>query len=252
MLKRYADFINEGYEDGLDFHEAIVEASDEAVPGTNYSAMCKTDADPDEDYAKMQNELDKYGYTFERIRNHFKGESLVRYVDKHKLDSHNGIIDIYLYKTYEKLGIDPNKYDLGGPGWADNVREDSDELSEAVIRYSYGYHKTKYGILGIEQAGISIYDFIKMALKDILEIIDVEFYKIANGAENYLDIKEFIISEEDRLIIMTGDLSEEIEKHNNSISNEELQNSFINLLSKYHLDDYDITKDTLIVYGDFK
>lgn len=32
------------------------------------------------------------------------------------------------------------------------------------------------------------------------------------------------------------------------ISNEELQDAFINKLNSYHLDDFDKTKDTLIVY----
>jgi hypothetical protein len=33
-----------------------------------------------------------------------------------------------------------------------------------------------------------------------------------------------------------------------TISNEELQDAFINKLNSYHLDDFDKTKDTLIVY----
>ena len=63
-----------------------------------------------------------------------------------------------------------------------------------------------------------------------------------------INMEDFLINNDERILIMTKDICDELTKHNITISNEELQDAFINKLNSYHLDDFDKTKDTLIVY----
>lgn len=245
MLKRYIEFIKENYDDALDFHEALRESTSD-LGDFSFSSMYKENHhnSPDEDYEEIQEEMNKYGFTFDKIREKFKGNSILNYVKRHNLDSIGGMTDIYLYKTYEKLGLDKNLITLGGSGWAEYVFEHDLEQPEAVIRYGYGYHKTEYGQIAIEQAGLDVKRFISLAIKGILT---TELDDVFKGLE-IINMEDFLINDDERILIMTQDICDELTKHNIIISNEELQDAFINKLSNYHLDDFDKTKDTLIVY----
>lgn len=218
MIKKYNEFISESDSFKLDtdykdynLQDAINEIGYEY--GSSYSDMSKTNNDPDEDFEKFQSELDRAGFTIEKIREENTNEELIKLYGV--LDDVNGLIDLYFYKLFEKIGIDKNIVSLGGPGWEDfSVSEE-----EAFIRYSYGYHKTKYGLLSIESFS-SVEDFKKQALSYLSEYIendlssiildklyDRKFRELTGiSTFNFLKISNYSISEEDRLIIFLNEV----------------------------------------------
>jgi hypothetical protein len=269
MIKKYNNFIRESnWYKGLEIQEIIDKIGSEY--GIYYSELCKTNKDPEKDFENFQKKLDETGWTISKIRREHTDDELISLY--RALDSVNGLVDIYFFFLFKKLGLE-NIVSLGGSGWEDyNVVED-----EAFIRYSYGYHNTKYGLLAILNFG-TIDDFIKQAisyLQDYLYSGDLSInllviynkkggFRELTGESSWdiINIKEYSISEEDRLIIFTkeiadflngfplkggtGTLSDVLK-----IDSEDISMQISKFLEKMNLD-IDFTGKELIIWSEFK
>jgi hypothetical protein len=207
-LKRYKDFIKESVnfsEERDRFSDVVREdLNDEMIVGArSYSDVCKKDGDPDKDFNEMQDFMDSKGFTIEKIKEIFSapGGSIVDTYNQ--LDSISATVDVYFYKLFEKLGLDNRIVSLGGSGWCDWK---IGELDEAFIRYSYGYHNTKYGQLMIKESGRTEEAFIQDAISYLEEYISDEFNTILSSVYRnkydvslYSDIRDWI-SQDDFMI----------------------------------------------------
>ena len=227
-----------------DFEESVIAMSD-FYPGW-FSDMCKRkDANPEADYQEMQNLINKKGWDFESIKNLFSEESN-KLVDKDfdgwfnsygQIGSQNGHCDVYLYFTAKKLGLNANDIiSLGGDGWASYAEGD-----EMYIRYRYGYHQTKYGQLMLEQIGYTVEQFREEALvylqQDIKEnwsnmisssvmsngvinkvpvrrsdLGDNTIKNLTSFLRSSIQIEDFTLVEDDRMIIYTNEMADAINK----------------------------------------
>jgi hypothetical protein len=101
------------------------------------------------------------------------------------LDSQGAIQDVYLYKLFEKLGLNTNIVKLGGDGWGDiDGWENGGDYSEAFIRYKYGYHQTEYGKLWMKQCQIDEDWLREESMGDLQKYIEDEFASICSKILN--------------------------------------------------------------------
>ena len=108
-------------------------------------------------------------------------------IDSH-LDTVSGSIDVYLYFLNEKLNLNTEVI-LGG--------EIELSAEEYIIKYAYGYHKTKYGQMFLKQKGMTNEEFMDGALDSVKEYFDQYFsgnllhnIRIALGESDWWDAKE--------------------------------------------------------------
>lgn len=273
MIKRYKNFISESV-DSFEkkqeielFRDRFYTAILEIEEGTSFSVLCKRrNADPYSDYSNMQKEMDDLGFSLTTIKNLFSDEfnelsglDIFEFISQRSLDGISGNVDIYLYYTIEKLGLDKNRYELGGYGWSSIIDDTNiDSIDESIIRYGYGYHKTKYGKLMLENCGISEDTFkrnVHLGLsKEIINnwssiFITEPWTRYNYENKSYYKMEKFVIIEEDRFIIFTKKLSDAIiEESDEPITQEEVTESFVNFLESYDFHDYDVTRDELIIY----
>ena len=199
------------------------------------------------------------------------------------LDSQGAIQDVYLYKLFEKLGLNTNIVKLGGDGWGDiDGWENGGDYSEAFIRYRYGYHQTEYGKLWMKQCQIDEEWLKEEAMSDLQKYIEEEFPSICSRifyskidskkSRSFEDQKEindirsklrefklddFSIIEEDRIIINIDKLCLEILKLNGQsevkYSDIEVATAeFIKRMEGFSLDIELTDTDDLIIWGRFK
>jgi hypothetical protein len=176
-----------------------------------------------EDFQEVIGELRNKGVSVDKIddmNDPFKSD----------LDSQNGHTDVYLYFLFKELGLNKNFISLGGEGWG-NYNE-GDEL---WIRYKYGYHQTKYGQMMLDQIGYTTEKFKEEALAYLQQYIEDYWeeslirslektlskqsggrtYPLSTPLRNLLtgmNIKEYTLVEEDRMIIFTNEISSLINK----------------------------------------
>ena len=146
------------------------------------------------------------------------------------LDAHNGHTDVYLYFLFKELGLNKNFISLGGEGWAGY-----NEGDELWIRYKYGYHQTKYGQMMLNQIGYTVDKFKEEALlylqqyikdyweESLIRCLEETLAKQSGGIKYPIskplkgllagmDIKEYTLVEEDRMIIFTNEIASVINK----------------------------------------
>jgi hypothetical protein len=181
------------------------------------------------------------------------------------LDQQNGHCDIYLYFTFKQLGLNKDFIELGGEGWATH-----DEPEEVMIRYRYGYHQTKYGQMMLKQAGYTPEEFREKALDNLQDYISDEWksslyqflkdnkelqYDDLNNLSrfvNTMDLDNFSIIEDDRMIIYSKEISNELNKFfTNMVNEEDILSVFTKLLSIFGLD-IDFTGNEIIINSKFK
>ena len=223
-LKRYRDFIKESVnisEERDRFTDVVrEELNDEMTVGArSYSDVCKKDGDPDKDFNEMQDLMNSKGFTIEKIKEIFSEENTI--VDVYnQLDCISATVDVYFYKLFEKLGLDNSIVSLGGSGWCDWK---IGELDEAFIRYSYGYHNTKYGQLMIKESGRTEQNFIQDAISYLEVYISNEFESILTSTyrtkydismysniRDYINQEDFMIRDDERFSINIIDLCDEL------------------------------------------
>ena len=194
--------------------EDFAESIKNCAVGRSYSDLCKTKQDPDKDFEQIQKEIeDDCGWNMQSIKNLFSPEidaltfqQFQDFINSYDLDRNNGMTDIYLYKLSEKLGENSELVELGGGGWCEYVTDDE----EILIRYSYGYHHTKYGELMLKQIGLSKENFIEQSLEKLRVQIIEDLEELQQ-----IDIDDFFIVDFDRLVINLDDLLDQ--NHNYGI-----------------------------------
>ena len=289
-IKKYIDFINESVYNKVnislvdnliknnnttklqnlreDFYESLEEMLDE-FRTSYFSNLCKKEnAIPEQDYSEMQNILDIKGWDFESIKNIFKPEvneilhsDFFNWVSGHNLDNKTGYCDVYLYFTAKNLGLDENRIYLGGEGWA--TYDDKDEI---WIRYKYGYHQTRYGKLYLQQIGCTIEQFEKIAIDYLQEDLEENWDNILNKIEidktdsiikrdfinKNIDIKDFSVVEEERMVIYCKNIADKFNSSFNSrITGEDISNLFFKYL-EWLPHDAELIEDDLIIWGNFE
>lgn len=141
-----------------------------------FSNLASSNGDPNSDFDEMQRIIDKTGFTLDIIKKLFSkkvcqltSEYFPYFIHQNQLDVINGYVDVYLYMINEKLeisrmtGVD-HKIDLGGQGF-----DKSMDAQEWIIKYAYGYHKTPYGQLFINQLGLTPDQFVEYTFMNIKE-----------------------------------------------------------------------------------
>ena len=267
-----------------DFEESVIAMSD-FYPGW-FSDMCKrTDANPEADYQEMQNLLNKKGWDFESIKNLFSEEAN-KLVDKDfdgwfnsygQIGSQNGHCDVYLYFTAKKLGLNANDIiSLGGDGWASYAEGD-----EMYIRYRYGYHQTKYGQLMLDQIGYTVEQFREEALVYLQQDIKdnwgemISSSVMRNGVINKvpvrrsdlgdntiknltsflrssIQIEDFTLVEDDRMIIYTNEMADTINKaFPDTTTSEDVSSGIVKYL-EWAGTDIEVIDGDVIIWGEFK
>jgi hypothetical protein len=147
-----------------EFSDSIKNLCERFFKGSFSGLASNKDSKPDEDFEEIQRMLNRAGFTldvlkklFNPIVSVFTSQDFHKFIERNSLDEKNGYVDIYLYKLNEKLDLNTTVY-LGGEGWGYVLETEPEE--EYVIKYSYGYHKTPYGKLFLDQMGISKDEFV--------------------------------------------------------------------------------------------
>jgi hypothetical protein len=290
----------------------------------SYSDMCKRiNRNPEQDFQKIQKHFDEKVFPLEKIKDLFSEENNMRcgynLEDFYKggknpisreplksmsfneedyntilqpflggsLDNQGAIQDFYLYKLFEKLGLDKNIVKLGGEGWGDiDGWENSEEYSEAFIRYRYGYHQTEYGKLWMDQCKVDENWLREEAMSDLQKYIEEEFTSICSNILNSIvftttvkpgkdsrneiinrdnvraqvrqfKLEDFSITEEDRIIIDIDKLCLEILKLNGieEVKHSDIESAaaeFTKRMEGFSLDMELTDTDDLIIWGRFK
>lgn len=156
----------------IEFKKGIIDATSHS---SSFSSLASNiNRDPDEDFDEIQSELDSLGFNLEYIKKIFSKEvnnvlgdfkSFIEgYVYGNSLDQINGEVDIYLFILNKKLNLNTKVY-LGGEGWSDMISTPDTGYpgEEVILKYAYGYHRTKYGKLLLSSINISPEDFIEDA-----------------------------------------------------------------------------------------
>ena len=285
----------------LDFANEVSEFISSYIYDNNvpkfYSDLCKTNRSPESDYKEVLSGLGD-SFKLEDLKKIFNEEidSICKYTIEDlylgeswdlipelsfsnlSLNQDSGLMDTFFYFLLPDLGYPNDKIELGGDSWPGYVYEDE----ELLVRYKYGYHRTDYGKLAIFQAGMTIEEFKKKGIKHLVEIIDDDFHKILNNAfieknkyqrnnlfknklsaiTNNFYFDRYHVLDGDRLIILTEDITEDINRYIDKLElpkesiilkleNSDINNSFKTELEIYDLDivDGDVN---LVIWDDFE
>jgi hypothetical protein len=271
------------YELRDDFEESVESMAD-FFPGW-FSDMCKnTDANPEGDYQEMQKLLDKKGWNFESIKNLFSeeanelvGKDFAGWFNSYgKLDSLNGHCDVYLYFTAKNLGLNTDIISLGGDGWANY-----NEGDEMYIRYRYGYHQTKYGQMMLKQIGYTVEQFREEALvylqqdiqdnwnemisssvmrNDVINKVHVRrsdlndntIRNLTSFLKSFIKIEDYTLVEDDRMIIYTNEMADDINKtFPDTTTSEDMSSGIVKYL-EWAGTDIEVVDGDVIIWGKFK
>lgn len=198
-------------------------------------------ARPDEDFEEIQKILDRAGFTLDVLKNLFNpivsvftSQDFHKFIERNSLDEKNGYVDIYLYRLNEKLDLNTTVY-LGGEGWGYTLEKEPED--EYIIKYSYGYHKTPYGKLFLEQMGLSKDDFITRSyqylkdsfkeslypniMKDLKKLVQLGYSDTLGDIFMSEDFDNFVTLDDDRFIISYVELC----NHFNDITDNKYRNS---------------------------
>jgi hypothetical protein len=185
--------------------------------------------DPDADYEKIKDYMSDHGWPESRVKHLI--ENLPNF-NKRVIRDNPGACaasDVYLYNITKK------QFPLQGFDWGVEMTDrDLSEMSidemnedELMIRFRYGWHKTKYGKLVIEQNLGSISEFIKLCYQGIIpSTISDMIYFIQRAKkirptiddEDVKPFQQFFISDDEHyeIYIDTESLKEEVDKKYNS------------------------------------
>lgn len=217
----------------------------------NNSLASDVNADPEEDFSDIQKVLDVIGYNLDIISKLFDdkvskliGQDFESFIKSNSFDSINGYIDIYFYLLNKKLKIDENyEIILSGAKLEDYIldidsqktapgglsQSYSEASQEILIKYSYGYHTTKYGKLLFEQSNLKIEGFLNTVLKAVKNTIEFNSISRANHTIKSLKLTEpwplidfyfskYITSTDNSLSINYTDIAEYYTLRNDAVS----------------------------------
>ena len=144
MLKKFEEF---SFEDQLDQDlkdNDLVKQVEQAVKNvdsrsfSHLAAATSRRRNPNEDLNALLAELEKEGWSVEKIKIALKNEKT-----KSRLEADNGLTDLFLFHFTN------GEWDLSGGD--QNSQESGWGLGDLIVKYSYGYHKTLYGLLYLQQ-----------------------------------------------------------------------------------------------------
>lgn len=116
----------------------------------SYSVLASNElADPDKDYHRMIIAMEQHGWSIEDMTKLIKANAAKM---ESKFGDYSGVVDVFLYR----MGLP--KHMLAGYNY-----KDDENPEEAIIKYSYGYNKTPYGKLALEQYFGSADKFVEYA-----------------------------------------------------------------------------------------
>ena len=207
---------------------------------SSFSGLAQNiNSNPEQDVEEMQRILNRAGFTIEILKKLFNpvisvftSESFARFIETNSLDDENGYVDIYLYKLNEQLDLNTTVF-LGGAGWGDALNDNPEE--EYVVKYSYGYHKTPYGKLFLEQIGISKDEFITTAyqylkghfkesvypgiLSDLKKMVHTGY--ASSLGDFKMDFDKYVTLDDDRFIVNYVEMCNEF----NDLTDNKYENS---------------------------
>ena len=215
-----------------------------------------------EEFQEVVDELENQGVSKEKIED-------INEPFGSDLDSQNGHTDIYLYFLFKEIGLNPNFISLGGEGWASYNEQD-----EMYIRYRYGYHQTKYGQLMLNQIGYTVEQFREEALvylqQDIKdnwsEMISSTVIRkgtssvsapLLNNINKFLrssiQIKDYTLVEDDRMIIYTNEIAQDINKTfpEQNTTPEDVSSGVVKYL-EWAGTDIEVIDGDVVIWGKFK
>jgi hypothetical protein len=232
----------------LKYREDFADALDSLCENFYSSSFSKmvSSGDPEEDFKEMQDIINKGNWTLDVLRKLFDPrisevieQTFGQFIDKYGLDSQNGYMDFYLYRLNEKLDLNTTVW-LGGHGWASFILESPED--EAVVKYAYGYHKTPYGKMCLEQIGLDKQQFVDLAyeylkdyikenvsgrvIRDLGKLLQLGF-QVDTGQQwqkkfyNDLDLSDYVILDDDRFIINYTEMCDDF----NQMTNNEFENA---------------------------
>ena len=307
MIKKYTQFIKENTETPssknlmdlrVKFRETLDILADYAIEsggigGGYFSTMCKQEnVDLEADFKRLQDNVDKKGFTLEVIKGLFgpeadkickqdfcgfiSNEDFPNYEYRQPIDSKSGMVDYYLYRIGEMVSYPGNDWTppLGGDGW--NIPKNEMDDEEFMIRFAYGYHHTKYGQLYIEQNltdGKTLEQEVKewdlMGYQKLGDWFEGKEYNsekwkeplILNGDDEYyqfvksLKFDDYVLVERDRIIIWGKELAEDLETFNTKtkITLDYLYSAYVKIFDDFKSVDLVNTGDEIMVrVKDFK
>lgn len=163
----------------IKFRDDFSNSISDIVRSKRFSNLASSSNDPEKDFLGLQEDMDKDGFEissikllFDPIINFFTDQDFSNFIRYFFLDNISGYVDIYLYKLNEKLNLSAHVY-LGGEEWGEYIYENGEEY---IIKYSYGYHKTLYGQLYLNNIGMSREDFIENTFLNIKEYVKTNVF----------------------------------------------------------------------------
>lgn len=286
MIIKYKEFLNESINESEEYLQLRVKLLEvllgdydyahdnhQTIDTISFSRLANTDRyDPDADYIDtlevIKNETgitnDKMLVLFSDRINILLNQTFFAFIEQHDLHNQNADSDLYIYKTCELLGLDKNHFTLGGNEWAFWIFENG---SEAIIRYNYGYHKTKYGKLLLEQLKLSDAKFKHLAEcgieHDLIEGYDMDWRSflyiftdyVKESAKlnsdifnNVILLKDYVIFDENSIMFLTDAISKKLSDYGPIGDN--LSNKKINSILENRYKNFDIqeTNNEFIIY----
>lgn len=174
------------------------------------NSLARTNRDPNSDLNLFKQRMLTKGWDNSSIIELFKAEEdVTRYVDVYELDEDadvnridqmNGIVDLYLIYCQSLTGTtDKYNFVYGGMGQAD----DDIVVNEAIIRYEYGCHKTKYGKLANSVTFKSVEQYKSLVFQNVDELFYWKRIPMLDGIEDDTIslLKQFITKDEDELTL---------------------------------------------------
>ena len=204
-----------------EFSDSIINLCQRFFKSSFSSLAANGNSNPDEDFEEIQKMLNRAGFTLDLLKKLFNpvvsvftSQDFHEFIERNSLDDKNGYVDIYLYKLNEKLDLNTTVY-LGGEGWGYALETEPEE--EYVIKYSYGYHKTPYGKLFLDQMGISKEEFITTTyqylrdsfkeslypniMRDLKKMVQTGYSSTLGDIFMPEDFDDFVTLDDDRFII---------------------------------------------------
>jgi hypothetical protein len=265
MIRKYQSFfesitIKLSIEKALkNFCETLIECekylrdNSESPAYSSYSYVAqesKGDIDPEVNFHEVDEYMSKNGWDLKTVKE--LSDGLTNFADtmERAQVSQSAAIDYYLYKVTNK------KFPLQGYVWDLRAMGDSDpEVNEYLIRFSYGWHKTKYGKLVICQNMESVESFILTVfgyLSDYIIMTLTNLYKLTCSETDRKKIGKNFFSDKDikndEIYIDSENLFTELKQLNPSVWSKGEKEKLLSLSQ----DDFDKTVFNLLLNQYFK
>lgn len=164
----------------------------------------KGDIDPEIDFREIDKYMSENGWDLKTVKELTDG--ITNFADRMEREqiSRTAAVDYYLYK------ITKNEFPLQGYEWhIESMDDPEQENNEFLIKFSYGWHKTRYGRLVILQNMGSIEKFFSTAFKNVPDyvfmFITSNYHLSFSDTQREKIMKNFFLDEEISEIYIDSD-----------------------------------------------